>query len=173
VFIASTGLHTNGASLARRAATRGDGLEARLPDGRTFGDALLEPSAIYAPLIEAFYAAEVPLTYTSHVTGHGFRKIMRANRQLTYRVTDLPPVPEVFTFMIETLGLSIAAAYGTFNMGAGFAVFCPAGEGDRVVRVAGEHGHAAWVGGAVEKGPRRVILEPVNVVFNSEELQLR
>ena len=173
VFIASTGLHTNGASLARRAATQGDGLEARLPDGRTFGDALLEPSAIYAPLIEAFYAAEVPLTYTSHVTGHGFRKIMRANRQLTYRVTDLPPVPEVFTFMIETLGLSTTEAYGTFNMGAGFVVFCPAGEGDRVVQVAQGHGHAAWVGGAVEQGPRSVILEPIDVVFTDAELQLR
>jgi phosphoribosylformylglycinamidine cyclo-ligase len=98
---------------------------------------------------------------------------MRANRELTYRVTKLPPVPEVFEFIIETLALPLAEAYGTFNMGAGFAVFCPQGEGERVVHVAGELGHAAWVGGTVEQGARTVILEPVDVVFTDEELQLR
>ncbi len=173
VLIASTGLHANGASLARQAALRCGGLTTRLPDGRTFGDALLAPGAIYAALLDRLYSEQVPVSYLCHVTGHGLRKLMRANRELTYRVTSLPPVPPVLEFITGVLGLSAAQAYGTFNMGAGFAVFCPPGEGGRVVSAARGTGHAAWVSGGVEDGPRRVILEPAGVEFGGEQLRLR
>jgi phosphoribosylformylglycinamidine cyclo-ligase len=64
------------------------------------------------------------------------------------------------------------AAYSTFNMGAGFAVYCAPGEGPRVVRLATELGLHAQVAGAVEAGPRRVILAPADVVFESGDLDL-
>lgn len=173
VLIASTGLHANGASLARQAASRAGGLAVRLPDGRTLGDALLMPSAIYARLLDRLYQAQVPVSYLCHVTGHGLRKLMRADRELSYRVTSLPPVPAVLEFLVDVLGLSAAQAYGTFNMGAGFAVFCRPGQGDRVVAAARDTGHAAWVSGTVAAGPRQVILEPAGVVFGSDQLRLR
>ena len=58
-------------------------------------------------------------------------------------------------------------------MGVGFAVFCRPGDGERVVRAAADLGHAAMVGGRVEDGPRRVILEPLGVTFGGKELELR
>ncbi|HEY8471236.1 MAG TPA: AIR synthase-related protein [Natronosporangium sp.] len=173
VLVASTGLHANGASLARRAVAEAGGLSVRLADGTLLGDALLAPSASYVRLLDSLYRADVPLSYISHITGHGLRKLMRANRELSYRITALPPVPPALQFIVDTLRLPVEEAYGTFNMGAGLALFCPAGEGRRAVEVAAGAGYEAMVAGVVEAGPRRVLLEPVGVTFQDEELQLR
>ncbi len=74
--------------------------------------------------------------------------------------------------MVERAGLDARAAYSTFNMGAGFAVYCAAGAGEQVVRLAGELGLAAIVAGGVEEGPRRVVVEPVGVAYEGAELEL-
>jgi phosphoribosylformylglycinamidine cyclo-ligase len=65
-----------------------------------------------------------------------------------------------------------ADAYSTLNMGCGFAVYCAAGTGPTVVDMAGQLGLSAEVAGRVEAGPRRVILAPVDVVFEGEALDL-
>jgi phosphoribosylformylglycinamidine cyclo-ligase len=57
-------------------------------------------------------------------------------------------------------------------MGAGFAVYCAPGASDVVTRLASELGLEANLAGRVEEGPRRVVLEPVDVVFESSELDL-
>ncbi len=72
VLVASSGLHANGASLARMIAGRlPGGYDTPLPSGRNFGDALLDPSILYARLVGALAEADVPVSYYSHVTGHG------------------------------------------------------------------------------------------------------
>jgi phosphoribosylformylglycinamidine cyclo-ligase len=174
VLVASTGLHANGASLARRLA--GDlpgGLREQLPSGRELGDALLDESALYVALVERLLAAAAPVTYVSHITGHGLRKLMRADRELTYRVDALPEVPAVLRFLADGAGLDAHEAYGTLNMGTGLAVFCRPGAGAAVVADAAELGYDALVGGSVEVGPRRVLLEPVGVEFEADDLRLR
>ena len=95
VIVASSGLHANGASLARLVAERlHDGYATRLPDGETFGEALLAPSIMYVPLVASLLQdGAVQLSYISHVTGHGLLKLMRPQRPLTYRVERLPRVP--------------------------------------------------------------------------------
>jgi phosphoribosylformylglycinamidine cyclo-ligase len=174
VLVASTGLHTNGASLVRKLGEElPDGLQTKLPSGTTLGTAALQASALYAGVVRALLGESVPVTYLSHVTGHGLRKLMRPNRELTYRLTSLPPVPELFTFMAETLGMSDYDAYGTFNMGAGYAVYCAAGSGEDVVAVAAKEGFEAVVAGVVEEGPRSVVIEPLEVTYSSEALSLR
>jgi phosphoribosylformylglycinamidine cyclo-ligase len=173
VLVGSSGIHTNGATLARLAAERAGGLSTRLPDGTTVGDALLRPSVIYVRLMEALFAADADVVYASHITGHGLRKIMRADRDLTYRIAALPVPPPVFDFIGTTLALSDREAYGSFNMGAGFAVYCRPGASGAVVAAAEAAGYQAWAAGRVETGDRRVILEPVGLVFDSDELSLR
>jgi phosphoribosylformylglycinamidine cyclo-ligase len=175
VLVASSGLHANGASLARSVARVLDrGWATPLPSGdSSLGAAVLAPSVLYPPLVRALIGAGAPVHYASHVTGHGLRKLMRADRELTYRIRELPPVPEVLQFVVTGAGLDEAAAYGTFNMGVGFALYVEAGAGARVGRLAEEAGFPALVGGTVEAGARRVVLEPVGVVYASEELELR
>jgi phosphoribosylformylglycinamidine cyclo-ligase len=173
VLVASSGLHANGSSLARAIAGRlPEAYGTPLPSGRPFGEALLDRSVLYAGLVRTLLASEVQVHYLSHITGHGLLKLMRPRRELTYRVTWLPEVPEVLSFLVEQADMSPAAAYTTFNMGCGFAVYCAGGAGDEVVRLATEVGLSAGVAGVVEEGPRRVVLEPIDVVYESGEMDL-
>jgi phosphoribosylformylglycinamidine cyclo-ligase len=173
VIVASSGLHTNGASLARMVADRlPDGYRTPLPSGRSFGEALLDPSLIYVPLVERLLAGGLPVHYLSHITGHGLLKLMRPRRELTYRVDRLPLVPEVLAFLVEQTGMPPADAYSTLNMGCGFAVYCRGGAGEQVVSLATDLGLRAHVAGRVEAGPRRVVLPELDVVFEGEALDL-
>jgi phosphoribosylformylglycinamidine cyclo-ligase len=177
VLVASSGLHANGASLARSLAASPErcpgGWAEELPSGRAFGDAVLDPSVLYPPLVEAQQATGVSVHYASHVTGHGWRKLMRADRELTYRITALPEEPEVLSFMVERAGLDAREAFGTFNMGAGFSLFVAAGAGEAAVEAAAGAGYEALLAGVVEDGPRQVVLEPIGVTYESSELELR
>lgn len=174
VLVASSGLHQNGASLARMVAGElPDGLATRLASGRGFGDALLDEGVIYVGLVEALLASTLPVHYLSHLTGHGLRKLMRANRDLTYVIEELPPVPEVLAFLALKAQMTEADAYGTLNMGAGFAVLVGAGHGERVVEIAAATGHRAIVAGRVADGPRAVVLAPVGVRYDGATLELR
>jgi phosphoribosylformylglycinamidine cyclo-ligase len=173
VIVASSGLHANGASLARLVAGRlPAGYATELPDGTTLGEALLEPTVMYVPLLEAVMDVGVELTYISHITGHGLLKLMRPTKQLTYRIERLPEVPPVLSFLAGQAGLDAAAAYSTFNMGCGYAFYCPGGTGARIVEIAQGLGLEAVLAGRVEEGPRQVILEPVGVRFAGERLEL-
>jgi len=174
VLVAASGLHANGASLARRVAARlPGGWTTQLPSGRAYGGSVLDPGAIYAGLVGLLRRDEIPVRYASHITGHGLRKIMRADRELTYRVDRLPEVPEVLAFLVDTAGLDPRDAYATFNMGAGFAVFTAPGAAGAVEAAAREAGHEALLAGRVEKGPRQVVLEPVGVTYRGDDLDLR
>ncbi len=173
VFIDSSGLHANGSSLARLIASQlPDGYGTALPSGRPFGEALLDRSVIYVSLIDALHTEAVDVHYLSHITGHGLLKLMRPRRDFTYRITRLPEVPEVLRFLALRAGMDDHAAYSTLNMGAGFAVYCAPGSGERVAQIATGLGLGAEVAGVVEDGPRRVILEPLGVTFETGELDL-
>jgi phosphoribosylformylglycinamidine cyclo-ligase len=127
---------------------------------------------MYVPLVAALLEQRLPVTYLSHVTGHGLLKLMRPQRELTYRIERLPPVPPVLEFLVEQAGLEASQAYTTFNMGSGFAVYCAAGAGEQVVAAAALIGLEALVAGVVEEGPRRVVVEPAGLSFEGAEMEL-
>ncbi|MEA2147980.1 MAG: phosphoribosylformylglycinamidine cyclo-ligase [Solirubrobacteraceae bacterium] len=173
VFVASSGLHANGSSLARKVASElPQGYGTTLPSGRAFGEALLDRSLIYAPLVRALLQSSTEIHYLSHITGHGMLKLMRPRRALGYEITRLPEVPEVLAFLVAHTAMSPSAAYSTFNMGAGFAVYCPSGQGAEVVALAEREGLSAHVAGTVTDGPRRVVLSEIDVVFESDDMDL-
>jgi phosphoribosylformylglycinamidine cyclo-ligase len=173
VLIASSGLHANGASLARLIAGRlPDGYATTLSDGSSFGAALLAPSVMYVELVAALLEENVELTYISHVTGHGLLKLMRPTRPLTYVIERLPPVPPVLDFLVAQADLDAKAAYSTFNMGSGYALYCRPGAGQAILATAKRLGLTALIAGHVDAGPRQVVLEPLGVRFAGEELEL-
>ncbi|HTR73074.1 MAG TPA: hypothetical protein VMG80_05705, partial [Solirubrobacteraceae bacterium] len=91
---------------------------------------------------------------------------------LRYRIRELPAVPEVLDFLATHAGLEPKAAYSTFNMGAGYAVYCAPGAGVRAIQAAAGLGLEAFLAGAVEEGPREVVLEPIGVSLAGSELRL-
>src|SRR5437588_4351505 len=120
VLVHSSGLHANGASLARKvAAELPDGYATELPSGRRLGEALLDRSVIYTELVRRALAGGLGIHYLSHITGHGLLKLMRPRRELGYEATKLPPVPALLAFLAERAGLAPAAAYSTSPLAAG------------------------------------------------------
>ena len=174
VLLESSGIHANGLTLARKLAQQlADGYATRIGDGRMYGEALLDPTLIYSPVTEALFEAGVAVRYLSNITGHGWRKLMRHPGAFTYRITEAPPVPPVLEFMVEQTNLDVGEAYGSLNMGAGLAVFVPAGDAAKAVEISGQLGIKAYHAGTVERGIKQVIIEPLGVVFEGTSLELR
>jgi phosphoribosylformylglycinamidine cyclo-ligase len=173
VLVESSGLHANGASLARSvAAGLPQGLLTAMPSGRRFGDALLDPSIIYVPLVAELRKRGIRPSYLSHITGHGMRKLMRAPGDWTYVVETVPEVPEALSFLVEHAGIDAREAYGTFNMGAGFAVYVEQDSAAAVVEAARGVGLRAAIAGRVEAGERSVELPGLGFGYRGDELDL-
>lgn len=174
VLLASSGIHANGLSLARKLSERlPQGYLTDIGQGQGFGEALLAPTTLYAPVTEAVHQAGIPLHYCANITGHGWRKLLRHPAEFTYRIWEVPPVPPVLGFIQAQAGQDAEEAYGTLNMGAGFALFVPKPFAQAVVDLSTELGVPAWHAGEVQRGPKQLLIEPLDVEFKGDSLQLR
>lgn len=176
IGIGSSGVHTNGLTLCRALAARlPDGYATRIPDGRTYGEALLDPSVIYAPLVSACQDAGVTIRYAVHLTGHGWRKLMRLDAPFVYRVHTLPPPPPVFEFLSAAGPVDAREAYGTFNMGVGFVLYVRPEDADAVMAAARATECVPIVLGEVAlDGDRRAVeIEPLGLTYAGDTLQVR
>jgi phosphoribosylformylglycinamidine cyclo-ligase len=174
LLLPSTGLHANGASLARRVASQlPAGLLTELPSGRQLGDALLDPTRIYASFVRELLVSPVVPKFLNGITGHGFLKIMRADVAARYEITAVPPVPEVLQFLVESLGMPVSEAYSTLNMGAGYVVIVSPEDAGEALRVAWATGHDALVAGEVVEGQRALAIPSLGIEYRDDDFQLR
>lgn len=176
IFLASSGVQTNGLTLCRKLAEQVEGgYLAKLADGRSYGEALLDPSVIYVDFVRACQRENLPLNYVAHVTGHGWRKLMRLAEPFVYRIDVVPPAPAVFPFIAEHAKLEAKEMYGTFNMGVGFAAYVPNEQAEAIVKLAERLGHRAWLAGRVLKqGDRKAVEIPsLGITYEADSLKLR
>ena len=125
IGLPSSGLHSNGYSLARHALFRKGKmtLSDQVPGaGRRLADALLQPTRVYVKAIEALWAAGIAPRGMAHISGGGLLNLARLAADVSYELDALVPAPEIFTLIAQRGEIPPATMYATFNMGIGFCV---------------------------------------------------
>ncbi len=152
--LASSGLHSNGYSLARRVLQSRYGLDDRLMEtGETLVEALLRPTWIYVRSVLSAMQQQAVIHGMAHITGGGFRKLARIipaglETQLDFEAW---PRPTLFKLIQATGQVSEAEMRQTFNLGIGFAVIVPPGEADRVQTLFEASGETVYRIGLVKR----------------------
>jgi phosphoribosylformylglycinamidine cyclo-ligase len=157
--LCSTGLHTNGYSLARRIIAGLD-LTAHRPalDG-SLADALLRPHCTYLAEVDALRTAGVTIRALAHITGGGLPENLprvlpaglRARIDTRVFKADAPPI---FDWLVEAGGVARAESFRAFNMGVGMVVVVPSDQAAAALEALSASSLAtAWSIGSIEAAP--------------------
>jgi phosphoribosylformylglycinamidine cyclo-ligase len=155
IGLPSSGLHSNGYTLARSALEGIPVDDERL--GRPLGDVLLEPTEIYVkPILELLRSA-AEVRGLAHITSGGLDNLLRLEAQVGYEIDDPLPVPPIFTLIQELADVPDEEMHAVFNMGCGFCVLVAAADEEVALRsLRGHYPRAKRIGRAVA-GPSQVL----------------
>lgn len=174
LFLRSNGVNANGISLTRAVAKRlPKGYATKLSNGKTYGEALLTKTNIYAKLIQDLLNTNINIHYISNITGHGLRKIMRARQNYTYVIEKIFDPQEIFLFIQKHANLDDYEMYQTYNMGMDYAIFLSEKDIKKAQSIVKKNGFESLDAGYLEKGERQVVIQPKNLIYKSSTLNLR
>jgi phosphoribosylformylglycinamidine cyclo-ligase len=146
IGVPSTGVHSNGLSLARSVVEKYASYDEELKNGRTIGQELLKPTRIYH---ESLHVAETCTIHgMCHITGGGLLNFRRLSPHGFRFTTPLPPI-EIFSWIQETGNVSTLEMYRTFNMGMGYSFIVPKDSAASVMKAV----NGAQVVGEIVKEP--------------------
>ncbi len=163
IGLASSGLHTNGFSLARKILFEQAGLTVKSKPkclgGKSLGNVLLEPHRCYWKAIQTARAAGIRLHGISHITGGGFYdnvpRILPDDVSAVFDTTVID-VPPIFRLIQELGNVEPHEMYRVFNMGVGMIFFVPKADVKATLQVCKETGFEAQVIGEAVRGDRTV-----------------
>jgi phosphoribosylformylglycinamidine cyclo-ligase len=148
IGLPSSGLHSNGYTLARR-VLEPLGLDTRPPvlGGATVADVLLEPTVIYVRAILDLLRSGLPVHGLAHITGGGLANLLRLSDSVGWGIESPLPVPAVFALIRDEGGIPDAELWDVFNMGCGFVVVVPeAAASEATALLTAHHPGAARIG---------------------------
>jgi phosphoribosylformylglycinamidine cyclo-ligase len=155
IGLPSTGLHSNGYTLARSALADVPLDDERL--GRPLGEALLEATEIYVKPIVELLRSEVDVRGLAHITSGGTKNLLRLAAEVAYEIDDPLPVPPIFELIQERGGVSDEEMQKVFNMGCGFCVVVPAADEEAALKLLRRHYPEAKRVGRATEGPPRIL----------------
>jgi phosphoribosylformylglycinamidine cyclo-ligase len=163
IGLQSTGLHSNGYTLARRVLLEEEGLSLDTvleSTRRPLVDDLLAPTHIYVPEWRALDRAHVSLHAILNITGDGLFNIVRVDAPVGFVIDHLPIPQPIFTEIATRGGIPPEEMYKTFNMGIGFCFVVPEDEVSDAMRVLRSFPRPAFVMGRVVDDPEKKITIP-------------
>ena len=137
IGLPSSGLHSNGYTLARRALADVALDDERL--GRPLGDVLLEPTEIYVKPVLELLGSGVEVRGLAHITGDGLNNLLRLGRDVGYAIEEPLAPPPIFALIAEHGGIGDVEMHEVFNMGCGFCVTVPERDLDEALAVVRSH----------------------------------
>jgi phosphoribosylformylglycinamidine cyclo-ligase len=155
VGVASSGIHSNGLTLARKLLLTKYGLDEVVePLDRSLGEELLEPTLIYVKPVLEILRKGIYVSGLAHITGGAFSKLTRLTKgsNLGFTLDDLPEPQPIFKLIQKEGDLSDEEMYRTFNMGVGYCVVTSPDYVEDVEKIFKRHGFKAKPIGRVVKG---------------------
>ena len=148
IGVKSSGLHSNGYSLARKALLGKYSVKDNLKGVGNLGDALLRPTEIYVkPVLEALKKCKI--NGLAHITGGAFTKLLRL-KQIGYHLDNMPKTPALMQ-LIEDTGVKNEEMYKTFNMGIGFCIISPENQVKGIHKIFSKHKMKSYEIGRISK----------------------
>jgi phosphoribosylformylglycinamidine cyclo-ligase len=145
IGLPSSGLHSNGYTLARKALAEIPMEDERL--GRQLGEALLEPTTIYVKPVLELIGSNADVRGLAHLTSGGLDNLLRLEADVGYEIDDPLPVPPLFELIQELGEVSDSEMREVFNMGCGFCcVVAEADEARALALLRSRHPEARRIG---------------------------
>ena len=147
IGVKSSGLHSNGYSLARKVLSKYS-LKRKFKGVGILGNALLKPTEIYVkPVLEAIEKCSIH--GLAHITGGSFTKLLRL-KQIGFELDNLPKTPALMQ-LIQDCGVKSDEMYKTFNMGVGFCIISPENQVKDVHIIFNKHKMKSYEIGRISK----------------------
>jgi len=161
VGLRSSGVHSNGLSLARHVFFKVAkvGPHKYFEElGRPVGEELLEPTRIYVPIVLDMMRRGLNIKALIHITGDGFLNLCRVEAKKGFVIDNLPEPQPIFG-LIQKLGrVSDEEMFKVYNMGIGFCVVLPKEEAEEAITISEKHGVEAFKIGCVVEDPEKKVL---------------
>jgi phosphoribosylformylglycinamidine cyclo-ligase len=171
IGLSSSGIHSNGLTLARQVLFKQNKftVDAKFEElGRTLGEELLEPTAIYVPEVVEALDRSLAIKGLAHITSDGLLNLLRLEttpKAVGYVIDRLPPVPPIFSLIQKSGHIPDHEMFRVFNMGIGFCAVVSEEDAGTFEEIVRSHGREALQIGRVVSDPQqRVVIRPYGLV---------